>query len=279
MRNVEAAHVLALTPRLAPRYVQGERRVALLYALKVVGIAINTALVAPMVAVTAAIDGCRAYDLSRVWATINLALCGVHVDGTRRARLDPTEPYVFMSNHASHFDVLAVVAALPEFQLRWVAKRELANIPIFGWAMRRAGHVIIDRSNPEQALASLRAARAMMDEGISVMIFPEGTREGHDHELLPLKKGGFLLALETGVPIVPIAVRRSREVLPRDDWRIRSGTIEVVVGEPIPVEGQDRETLVRRVETFLRRELGVATAAAEATHVGHPRIEPAMELR
>ena len=279
MRNVEAAHLLALTPRLAPRYVQAERRVALLYALKVVGIAINTALVAPMVAVAAAIDGCRAYDLSRVWATINLALCGVHVDGTRRARLDPTEPYVFMSNHASHFDVLAVVAALPEFQLRWVAKRELANIPIFGWAMRRAGHVIIDRSNPEQALASLRAARTMMDEGISVMIFPEGTREGHDHELLPLKKGGFLLALETGVPIVPIAVRRSREVLPRDDWRIRSGTIEVVVGEPIPVEGQDRETLVRRVETFLRRELGVATAAAETAHAGHPRIEPAMELR
>jgi len=253
--------------------------VALLYALKVVGIAINTALVAPVVAVAAAIDGCRAYDLSRLWATINLALCGVHVDGTRRARLDPTEPYVFMSNHASHFDVLAVVAALPEFQLRWVAKKELADIPIFGWAMRRAGHVIIDRSNPEQALASLRAARTMMDAGISVMIFPEGTREEHDHELLPLKKGGFLLALETGVPIVPIAVRRSREVLPRGDWRIRSGTIEVVVGEPISVEGQDRETLVRRVEAFLRRELGVPEPAGEPAYVRRPTVEPAMELQ
>jgi 1-acyl-sn-glycerol-3-phosphate acyltransferase len=253
--------------------------VALLYALKVVGIAINTALVAPMIAFTAAIDGCRAYDLTRVWATINLALCGVHVDGTRRVRLDPTEPYVFMSNHASHFDVLAVIAALPEFQLRWVAKRELANIPIFGWAMRRAGHVIIDRSNSEQALASLRAARVVMDEGVSVMIFPEGTREEHDHELLPLKKGGFVLAMETGAPIVPIAVRRSRDVLPRDDWHIRSGTIEVVVGEPIPVEGQDRETLIRRVEAFLRRELGVAAPAAEPVRAGHPRIEPAMELQ
>ena len=252
---------------------------ALLYALKVVGIAINTALVAPVVAVADAIDGCRAYDLSRLWATINLALCGVHVDGTRRARLDPTEPYVFMSNHASHFDVLAVVAALPEFQLRWVAKRELADIPIFGWAMRRAGHVIIDRSNPEQALESLRAARTMMDAGISVMIFPEGTREGHDHDLLPLKKGGFLLALETGVPIVPIAVRRSREVLPRGDWRIRSGTIEVVVGEPISVEGQDRETLVRRVEAFLRRELGVPEPAGEPAYVRRPTVEPAMELQ
>ena len=278
MRNVEAAHVLALTPRRAPRYVEEERRVALLYALKVVGIVVNTALVAPMVAVAAAIDGCRAPDLTRLWATINLALCGVNVDGTRRARLDPTEPYVFMSNHASHFDVLAVVAALPEFQLRWVAKRELADIPIFGWAMRRAGHVIIDRSNPEQALASLRAARTMMDEGISVMIFPEGTREGHDDELLPLKKGGFLLALETGVPIVPIAVRRSREILPRDDWRIRSGTMEVVVGEPIPVEGRDRETLVRQVEAFLRRELGISAPAAAPTSARRPAFEPALEL-
>ena len=280
MRNVEAAHVLALTLLGAPRYVQGERRVALLYALKVVGIAINTALVAPMVAVAAAIDEFRAYDLSRLWATINLALCGVHVDGTRRARLDPTEPYVFMSNHASHFDVLAVVAALPEFQLRWVAKKELADIPIFGWAMRRAGHVIIDRSNPEQALASLRAAKTMMDRGISVMIFPEGTREGHDDELLPLKKGGFVLALETGVPIVPIAVRNSRAILPRDDWHIRSGTMTVVVGEPIPVEGQDRETLVAKVEAFLRRELGVQVApATAATRVERPHGEPALELR
>jgi len=80
--------------------------VALLYALKVAGIVINTALIAPLVAITAAIDGCRAYDLSRVWAMVNLAICGVQVDGTRRARLDPTEPYVFMSNHASHFDVI-----------------------------------------------------------------------------------------------------------------------------------------------------------------------------
>jgi len=280
MRNVEAAQVLALTPRGAPRYVQAERRVALLYALKVVGIAINTALVAPMVAVTAAIDGCRAYDLSRVWAMVNLGLCGVEVDGKRRASLDPTKPYVFMSNHASHFDVLAVVAALPEFQLRWVAKKELAEIPIFGWAMRRAGHVIIDRSNPEQALASLREARQMMDTGISVMIFPEGTREGHDHELLPLKKGGFVLALETGVPIVPIAVRNSRAILRRDDWHIRSGTMTVVVGEPIPVEGQDREALVAKVEAFLRRELGVAPAPAPAAAQPQRfRVEPAMELQ
>jgi 1-acyl-sn-glycerol-3-phosphate acyltransferase len=162
-----------------------------------------------------------------------------------------------MSNHASHFDVLAVVAALPEFQLRWVAKRELTDIPIFGWALKRAGHIIIDRSNTVQAVASLRAAKAVMDQGVSVMIFPEGTREGHDHELLHLKSGGFMLAIETGVPIVPLAVRNSRAILPRDDWRVQSGTMEVVVGDPIAVDDQTRDVLVAQVEAFLRRELGI----------------------
>ena len=232
---------------------------SLVFVLKLFGIAINTVLMTPMIVAAAAfVDARRAYDVSRVWANVTLAVSGVGVHGIRRTALDPRRPYVFMSNHASHFDALAVVASLPEFQLRWVAKRELLDIPFFGWALRHAGHIIIDRSNPEQAFASLRAAKSMMETGVSVVIFPEGTREEHDHELLRLKKGGFMLAMETGVPIVPLAVRDSRAILPRDDWRIQSGTIDVVVGEPIAVDGQTRETLTARVETFLRRELGLA---------------------
>jgi 1-acyl-sn-glycerol-3-phosphate acyltransferase len=229
--------------------------VSLIYALKLLGIAVSTAVAAPLVVLVAAFDACLAYDVSRGWAQANLWMTGVRVYGIRCAILDPKRSYVFMSNHASHFDALAVVAALPEFQLRWVAKRELADIPVFGWALRRAGHVIIDRSNSAQAVASLRAAKAIMSGGVSVVIFPEGTREGHDHELLPLKKGGFMLALETDTPIVPLAVRDSRTIVPRDDWRIRAGTIEVVVGEPIEVAGETREALMARVEAFLRREL------------------------
>ncbi len=243
---------------------------SLVFSLKLLGIAINTVLMAPLIVAAAALaDARRAYDVSRAWAAMNLRVSGVGVHGTRRAPLDPRRPYVFMSNHASHFDPLAVVAALPEFQLRWVAKRELVEVPFFGWALRRAGHIIIDRSNPEQAIASLRAAKTMMDTGVSVVIFPEGTREHHDHELLHLKKGGFMLAIETGTPIVPIAVRDSRAILPRDDWRIHSGDIDVVVGEPIAVAGQTREALIARVETFLRRELGLAA----------PATRPAAEAR
>jgi 1-acyl-sn-glycerol-3-phosphate acyltransferase len=235
--------------------------VGIVFALKLLGIAVNTALMAPVVVLVAAADAKSAYRVSRLWAIANLRMTGVRVRSVRRARLDPNRPYVFMSNHASHFDTLAVVAALPEIQLRWVAKRELAEIPVFGWALRRAGHIIIDRSNPEQAIASLRAAKSTMDTGVSVMIFPEGTREGHDHELLPLKKGGFLLAMETGAPIVPIAVKNSRAIMARDDWQIRGGTIDVVVGEPIPVTGRTREALVVEVERFLRAELGLHSPA------------------
>ncbi len=231
--------------------------VALIFVARLVGIAITTVLMAPAIVVASAFDDRYGYHVSRLWAHANLGHSGVRVRAEHRTALDATRPYVFMSNHASHFDVLAVVAALPEFQLRWVAKRELLDIPVFGWALRRAGHIIIDRSNPEQAVASLRAARAQMETGVSVMIFPEGTREGHDHELLPLKKGGFMLAIETGVPIVPIAVRGSRAILSRDDWRIHGGEIEVLVGRPIEVAGADRETLMRRVQAFFSRELGL----------------------
>lgn len=217
---------------------------------------------APAIAVTSAFDARWAYWLSACWAEANLRLSGVEVRTTRRTPLDPSRPYVFMSNHASHFDALAVVAALPEFQLRWVAKRELADIPVFGWALRSAGHIVIDRSNPAQAIETIRAAKAEMATGISVMIFPEGTREGDAHALLPLKKGGFVLAMETGIPIVPIAVCGSRAILPRDAWTIESGVVDVVVGEPIPVADATREELVARVEAFLRRELGITSPSA-----------------
>jgi 1-acyl-sn-glycerol-3-phosphate acyltransferase len=143
------------------------------------------------------------------------------------------------------------VAALEEFQLRWVAKRELTRIPVFGWALRHTGHIIIDRSDHEQAIASLRAARKQMEEGISVMIFPEGTRGVTGQPLLPFKKGGFMLALETGFPIVPLAIRGSGRILPRGSLTPRRGHIEVVVGPPIPVAGLDRDELMRRVHDFL----------------------------
>jgi 1-acyl-sn-glycerol-3-phosphate acyltransferase len=233
----------------------------LLSALKLVVVAIDTVVIAPVAAAVAAFDQRAAYRICQLWVRINLLLYGVRVRAHRLAPLDPSSAYVFMSNHRSQFDILAVVVALIDFQLRWVAKVELTRVPVFGWALKHTGHIIIDRSNHEQSVASLRAARAKMEDGVSVMIFPEGTRSGADQALLPFKKGGFMLALETGFPIVPIAVRGSREILPRGSWQPLAGEIEVVVGAPIAVDGVNRDELLERVRSFMLTHLGGRPAA------------------
>jgi 1-acyl-sn-glycerol-3-phosphate acyltransferase len=245
--------------------------VTLLFPAKLLAIAINTVVLAPLIAAVAVFDPRWAYRLSLLWARVNLVTTGVRVHARRTAPLDPSRGYVFMSNHASNFDPLAVVTALPDFQMRWVAKRELTRVPVFGWALRRAGHVIIDRSNPGQAMVTLRATRAMMESGVSVVIFPEGTREGHDHEVLPLKRGGFVLAVETGAPIVPVAVRGSRAILRRDDWRIHGGEIDVVVGPPIATAGVDVNALAARVRAFFVEHMDAAPAAPALARVADGR--------
>jgi 1-acyl-sn-glycerol-3-phosphate acyltransferase len=222
-----------------------------LAALQFLGVGLVTGVLAPTAVGVALVDQCAAFHVARVWARAILALYGVSVRTRRLAALDPQAPYVIMSNHRSQFDILAVVAGLGEHQLRWVAKKELTRVPVFGWALEHTGHIIIDRSDPQQAIASLRAARTQMERGISVVLFPEGTRSEAGQLLLPLKKGGFMLALETGFPIVPVVVRGSREILPRGSWRATPGEIEVVVGAPIPVAGATREQLMADVRDFM----------------------------
>ena len=226
-----------------------------LSALQLLLVAIDTLVIAPLAVTVALVNEKASYRLCRVWVRVNLFIYGVRVDTRRLAALDPRRPYVFMSNHRSQFDILAVVVALHEIQLRWVAKVELTRVPVFGWALKHTGHIIIDRSNRVQAVASLRAARAKMESGVSVVIFPEGTRSPPDQALLPFKKGGFMLALETSFPIVPLAIRGSRRILPRGSWQPAPGAIDVVVGAPIPVDGVSRDELIERVRRFMTDHL------------------------
>jgi len=229
--------------------------VALLSVLKLLGIALNTVLLAPVVVAVSALSGRGGYRVSQLWVRMNLLVTGVRVRTRYQTQLDPHTPYVFMSNHQSHFDVLAAVAALPAFQLRWVAKKELTKVPVFGWALRHSDHIIIDRSNHVQAMKSLRAASEKMRSGLSVIIFPEGTRGPGDGTMLPWKRGGFVLALDAGIPIVPIAVEGSADVLGSRGWQVRSGAIDVVVGTPIPVAGLECDELMRRVRERLEAML------------------------
>jgi 1-acyl-sn-glycerol-3-phosphate acyltransferase len=239
----------------------GHPALVLLSILKLVVVGLDTVMAAPVVVALALVSERAAYRVCQLWARLNLLVCGVRVHGRRLAALDPDAPYVFMSNHRSQYDILAVVAALQEFQLRWVAKKELTRVPVFGWALKHAGHIIIDRSDHEQAVRTLSAARGQMLDGVSVVIFPEGTRSSVGQVLLPLKKGGFMLALETGFPIVPVVVRGSGEILPRGSWRPEPGELEVIVGEPIPVAGVERDELMRRVRAFMLAQLAAPARA------------------
>ncbi len=169
--------------------------------------------------------------VGRQWVGWILATCGIRVETDGLDRFDRKRPYVVMCNHQSVIDIAALVVTLP-LDWRFVAKRELTWIPFFGWALALGGQVIVDRGRRQRAVASLRRAAERIRGGISVIIFPEGTRSATG-ELIPFKSGGFHLALESGVPILPATVSGSRYITPKRSLRIESGTVKIVYGEPI----------------------------------------------
>jgi 1-acyl-sn-glycerol-3-phosphate acyltransferase len=173
-----------------------------------------------------------------------------------RANLVPNQPYVFMANHASSLDIWAAFVAIPR-RIRMIAKKQLARIPLFGWVMWAGRFIFIDRQNGVAARRSIDEACQRIHNGESVLIFPEGTRT-RDGALGVFKKGGFHLATKAGVPIVPVALRGTRELMPRGSLLLRSGTITVILGEPIPTQGlsdEERTTLSERVRSVVENML------------------------
>ncbi len=198
----------------------------------------------------------RSARLIRFWAKGNLWICRVKVRVQGLQRLNPRQAYLFMSNHQSQFDILALMSVLEAFQLRWVAKRELRKVPVLGLCMQRTHQILVDRESRTQAVATIRRVKELLKAGISVLFFPEGTRS-KDGSLLPFKPGGFAVAVETGVPVVPLAINGSRAIMPSGDWKVRSGEIEIIVGEPIHVDPRlnkkaaREELLVKVQETIV----------------------------
>jgi 1-acyl-sn-glycerol-3-phosphate acyltransferase len=198
-------------------------------------------------------DGKIVYRLGRLWTWTILKVGGVRLRVRGLDHLDPSRPYIFVANHQSNIDIPVLVQSLAKFQLRWIAKRELLFVPFFGWALWSSKHILVNRSSRFHAMASLIKARKKIERGISVVFFPEGTRSPNG-ELLPFKRGGFLLAIKTQTPIVPITINGSRNILRKGDWRIREGEIEVIVSEPVSVNGSLAGGL-RGVITRVRRTI------------------------
>ncbi|HIJ95388.1 MAG TPA: 1-acyl-sn-glycerol-3-phosphate acyltransferase [Desulfuromonadales bacterium] len=169
---------------------------------------------------------------ARLWARLALALNRVTVTVNGVENL-PSGATIFMSNHQSSFDILALLAAMPR-QLHWIAKKELFDIPVFGPSMRRGGYIPLDRGDGRKALQSMDAAADTIRQGKCVVLFPEGTRTT-DGNLLPFKRGGFILARKAAVPVIPITINGSGKVNPANQIRLYSGDISITIHPPVIV--------------------------------------------
>jgi 1-acyl-sn-glycerol-3-phosphate acyltransferase len=190
--------------------------------------------------------------LARFWANSILWVARVKVTVSGAEKLDPNRSYIYMANHQSNADIPLLLGQLP-VQFRWLAKAELFKIPIFGRAMRGVGYISIDRSNRKSAFESLERAARTIRNGTSVLIFPEGTRSRDGH-ILPFKKGGFVLSVDSGVPIVPIIIRGTRDIIPKGHFMIRPAPVTMQILDPVETTGFTRKTkdvLLEKIRSIL----------------------------
>jgi 1-acyl-sn-glycerol-3-phosphate acyltransferase len=183
-----------------------------------------------------------------------------HRSGVRIA--DPRRPYVVVSNHESFADIL-LISHLP-WEMKWLSKAELFRIPMLGWMMWLAGDIPIRRGVGPSALEALEQCKAVLRNHVSVMIFPEGTRSATGR-MLPFKDGAFRLAIEAGVPVLPLVVAGTGTALPKKGWRMGRSAAEVRVLEPVPTEGltaADAARLRNRVRGMIEAARATMTPAA-----------------
>lgn len=229
------------------------------------------------------------YDkIPRWWSRAVLWAGGVKIRVHGWENTGSGEPRVFAANHVSWFDVPALASTLPRY--KFVAKAELFKVPVFGQGIRAAGMIEIQRDNRKAAFGAYDVAAQKIRSGNSVVVFPEGTR-GHSYQLRPFKKGPFVLAIAAGVPIVPVILHGTIEVLKRDSMWAHPGTVDIHLLEPVMTDGTDydhREVLMAtvrgRMEKAMRDLYGVeplpapqsrASAATESASLESERTETA----
>jgi 1-acyl-sn-glycerol-3-phosphate acyltransferase len=220
--------------------------------------ALYTLVVCPLILLVGPFNpsGRLAYRLGRLWAWMILKTNRVRIVVTGAEALSRQASYVFMANHASHLDPPVAALALPHM-LRFIGKRSLSRIPLFGWASRLAGIIYIDRGDSTAAVATINRAVAGLKNGVSAFFFAEGTRS-RDGRLQAFKKGGVALALRARLPIVPVTILDGFRLLPRGRLFIRAGTMRVVIGPAISTAGLDeshRECLLELVRGAIAANL------------------------
>ena len=201
-------------------------------------------------------SGRTPYKIGRFWAWLIMRTNRVKVSVDGLEKIDRERSYVFMSNHSSNLDPLAIAWKLSH-PLRFIAKQSLERIPLFGWAARRAKVIFIDRSDSPKSIDRINQAIQELKDGISAYFFAEGTRSVGG-KLQAFKKGGVVLALKAKLPIVPITFLDSHKLFPKRALRIKPGVMKVIVDEPIDTTSfseEDRERVLDRVRSIILRNL------------------------
>ena len=196
-------------------------------------------------------SGHFAHWCARTWSRLILATTGVRVSVEGLDRLEPGRTYVFVANHQSIYDIPILFWSLP-YQLRIIAKESLGNFPFLGWHLRRTGHMLVDRRRPDRVRIFGWASR-LTSNGLSLIVFPEGTRS-RDGRVARFKGGGFLLALQAGLPVVPLSIVGSRHVMLKGRLATYPGNVRLVVHEPMDtceLSEHDRKEFGERVRRVI----------------------------
>lgn len=190
------------------------------------------------------------------WSKIILWATSVRVEINGLDRIHKEKPSIYIPNHLSFFDIFALLAYLA-VDFKFIFKEEIMRVPILGWAIRKAGYISIARSSPAKARRTFRQALDMIKNGTSLVIFAEGTRSKDGH-LQPLKRGAFQLAMSSGSPIVPVAIKGSNKIMPKGSFKVRKGSITIQLGRPISTTNYNSKTmpdLIEKVTGCLRKML------------------------
>ncbi|PIE60147.1 MAG: 1-acyl-sn-glycerol-3-phosphate acyltransferase [Desulfobulbus propionicus] len=229
--------------------------------------AITLLIVAPFLTITVSFmawfDMCcvrrskkKALAFPRFWGVFLCRLAGVTVEFKGLDHIQPDRTYIFAGNHCSQFDIFCFQGFFP-YNFRWIAKKELFRIPVFGAAMKKVGYIAIDRSRGRKALKSLEEAARQIAQGDSVLIFPEGTRS-QTGRLQEFKTGAIILAIKAGVPVIPLGINGSDTILPKGRLLADSGKIVVNIGKPVPTDhytAKDKQKLARALHLEVEKLL------------------------
>ncbi len=191
-----------------------------------------------------------------LWSRAVATVLGVKADLIGGQNVQPGASYIVTPNHQGTLDFLALELGLP-VKVLWVIKKELTGIPFFGWALAKSGAVRLDRSNPAQAIRALNRGSDRLTDGWSLLAYPEGTRS-KDGELGTFKKGPFMLAVQTGVPVLPVAINGAHKLLPKNSFAFRPGRMTLTLCDPIPTEGltvDDVPELMAKTRAAIERRL------------------------